>query len=148
MDIKGIYNLLKPKVQELGYSLCSLKRKKQNGQLILEVVIDRPSPINMDDIVKVSQALSDFLDETDPILEAYTLDVSSLGAEKPLDVNHLDDYKGQFVHIELDNRDFIEGDLIALSKTSVTLSHQNKTRLEVVTILKDSIESIRLAIKF
>lgn len=57
---------------------------KENGNNVLRVYIDSDTGITLDDCERVSQRVSDFLDEKDPIPYSYLLEVSSSGLDRPL----------------------------------------------------------------
>lgn len=152
MDIKFIESKLKEKINLLGYDFVSLTSKKDKGDLILSVVVDKVEPIDMNMIVSLSEQLSSYLDEIDNSNEPYMLDVSSLGAEKPLKVETLKDYVGRYVHVHVTNpikgENIFEGDLVGVSKDEITVAVRNKTRVNNIVILQSNIYKIRLAIKF
>lgn len=152
MELFELTNLIKEKVASLGYELISLNNRVEKGENILSIVVDRVAPIDMEAIVEVSRVLNDYLDEIDPINSAYTLDISSLGAEKPLKLEELNNYLNRYVHVHLINpiqgENIYEGDLIAVSEEQITLSYRIKTRIKNVDIIKTNISKIRLAIKF
>ena len=152
MDLNKIKNLLEKKIEELGFEPISVNRKVEKGDVFLSIVIDRVAPIDMDTIVKVSGDLSSYLDEIDDSEEKYFLDVSSLGAEKPLKVENLKDYVGRFIHVHVNNAinglNIFEGDLVEVNEDSITLTYREKTRVKTVVILLSNIYKIRLAIKF
>ena len=144
--------LVKEKVESLGYELVSLSTKVEKGEKILSIVVDRVAPIDMDAIVDLSHELNAFIDEINPIEDSYTLDISSLGAEKPLKIEQLDQYVNSYVHVHLVNpiqgENIYEGTLVGLSDESITLEYRVKTRIKTVDITKANISKIRLAIKF
>ncbi len=144
--------LLKDKLGELGYDLYSLNISYEKGDKILSIVVDRVEPIDMEAIVELSRSLNAFLDEIDPFDTPYTLDISSLGAEKPLNKDNLVPYINRFVHVHLTNpingENIYEGDLVSLDENQITLSYRVKTRTKTVDITKENISKIRLAIKF
>ena len=152
MNLNYLKPLLEKKINELGYSLEDLSSRKEKGEVILSIVVDRVEPIDMNAIVSISGEISSFLDEIDQSDEKYLLDVSSLGAEKPLKINELSSYVGRFVHVHVNNaiegNNIFEGDLIEVNKDSITLSYKVKTRVKTVVILLNNIYKIRLAIKF
>ena len=100
MDLEA---LLKEKVNSLGYDLVSVNQRIEKGDKILSIVVDRVEPIDMDAIVALSRVLNDYLDELSPIEDAYTLDISSLGAEKPLKLEQLPLYKVIYLSLFLPN---------------------------------------------
>ena len=152
MDINKIKLSLEKKVNELGFDLVSINRKIEKGDVLISVVVDRVEPIDMNTIVKLSQDLSTYIDEIDDSDEKYFLDISSLGAEKPLKIENLKDYVGRYVNVHVTNavegNNIFEGDLLEVTEDSLTLSYRIKTRVKTVVILLSNIYKIRLAIKF
>ena len=148
MDLNSLKQLISEKVNEEGYELYSLSFANET----LSLVVDRVEDIDMDAIVSLTNVLNAYLDEVNPFEKAYTLDVSSLGAEKPLSVEKLDAYVGKFVHVHLINpikgENIYEGDLVNVSDETITLTYRIKTRSMSVEINKENISKVRLAIKF
>ena len=152
MDLNYLKPLLEKKSQELGYELVELSSRKEKGDLILSLVVDRVEPIDMNAISEFSNAMSSYLDEIDTSDERYFLDISSLGAEKPLKVGELDKYVGRFVNVHVTNavegNNIFEGTMEEVNEDSITISYRIKTRVKKVVILQSNIYKIRLAIKF
>ena len=152
MDLELIKSIIEPRLNELGYELYSLKNRREGKDIILEVIVDRVSPINMDDILNVTNEINILLDEKDPIEEAYVLDISSLGAEKPLKVENLKDYIGSYIHLHMinpvDGYNIIEGELESVDENTLSLSYRVKTRVKHLSCELKNIYKIRLAIKF
>ncbi len=84
IDVESIRDKVNAVVEGLGYELAELSAPTVGGRLILRVFIHSPNGITLDDCSKVSNALSDLLDTEDLIHSRYTLEVSSLGLDKPL----------------------------------------------------------------
>ena len=152
MDLSSLQDKLQSKVNSLGYDLVSVSTRKEKGELVLSIVVDKVEPIDMNMIVELSGQLSSYLDEIDQSNESYLLDVSSLGAEKPLKIGSLKDYVGRYVNVHITNpingENIYEGDLKEVSDDSITISYRVKTRVKEVVILQSNIYKIRLAIKF
>ena len=149
-SLQQVELILKEKCRELGYEIVTFRFAAKASTL--EIVIDRDEPISMDDITSVSQVISELLDEHDFTEKAYTLDISSLGAEKPIAIDKLEKYVGKYVNLHLSNAykglNTIEGDLDSVDGDEVHISYKDKTRLIKVTINKKDIDKARLAIKF
>ena len=152
MNLEKIKPLLEEKLGNMGYELYSLTFSGSKGNKILTIVVDKVQPIDMNEIVKVSEELSSFLDEIDDSDEPYTLEVSSLGAEKPLKVEALHNYIDHYVEVRLINP--INGENIYLGfirkvdEDSINLEIRIKSRIKEINITKSNISKIRLAIKF
>ena len=144
--------IIKEKVNALGYELDSISTKVEKGDRYLTIVVDRVKPIGMDDIVNLTHELNAYLDENDPFDTPYILDISSLGAEKPLKVERLTDYVNSYVHVHLINpiegENIYEGTLVAVNDENIVIQIRIKTRTKNVDITKANISKIRLAIKF
>ena len=97
----------------------------------------------MDAITEISRYLNEVLDVIDPFENPYTLDISSLGAEKPLKIENLNSYLNNYVHVHMINpikgENIYEGTLIKVDNDSITLSYKNKTRVLTVDIEKSNI---------
>ena len=143
---------IRSKLQEIGYELISINSHIEKGEHLLSIVVDRVEPIDMEAIVEVSHVLNAYLDELNPFENSYTLDISSLGAEKPLNKDKLGDYVGRYIHVHLTNpingENIYEGTLVGQDEEKITLEYRVKTRTKVVDIQKSNISKIRLAIKF
>ena len=143
---------IRSKLQEIGYELISINSHIEKGEHLLSIVVDRVEPIDMEAIVEVSRVLNAYLDELNPFENSYTLDVSSLGAEKPLNKDKLSDYVNRYIHVHLVNpiagENIYEGTLVGQDEEKITLEYRVKTRTKVVDIQKSNISKIRLAIKF
>lgn len=152
MEKEKLEELLRNKLLEFGYELVSLTISYSKDDMLVSLVIDRVAPIDMEAISEVSMKVSEYFDEIDPFDRAYTLDISSLGAEKPLKIQDLSKYLSSYVHVHLINpiagENIYEGDLVDVKEDTITLSYRIKTRTKLVDIAKENISKIRLAIKF
>lgn len=73
-----------PVVEEAGCELWDVEYVREAGSWFLRIYIDKEGGVDILDCEKVSRALSDLLDEADPIEGSYTLEVGSAGAERAL----------------------------------------------------------------
>lgn len=151
-EIAKVVATLTEPLAGLGYTLVEAKFSREKEGLTLHLVVDRDDPISLDDIVKVSDLVNPLLDRADPISSPYTLDISSLGAEKPLAKERLPHYLGRYVNATLskgvEGHNCYEGTLEKADDVSITLACRDKARAKTVTIPLMSIAKIRLAIKF
>ena len=101
-QIHPLQTLLEPIVTKLGYELVRVLTIGQKNPT-LQIMIDRldGSNITVDDCATVSRAVSDILDEKDPIEGQYSLEVSSPGLDRPLTkLEHFQRYNGYEAKIE------------------------------------------------
>ena len=145
---RALVELLQPKINELGYDLYDLSFK--GGSLL--VVIDRKEPISLEEVVSVTEEVSAILDEADPIEGAYTLDLSSAGAEKKIALDKMGEYVGSYLSLHLShpyNRENdLQGTLIAISPETIDFEIAIKARKKTIVLNRADIERARLAIKF
>ena len=152
MAVKDVVSaLIEPQLKILGYDLANVSFRKEGANYILRVVIDKDGPVSMDDIVRAGDLISPLLDEADPIKSSYMLDVTSLGAEKPIKLERLERYLNERVNLSLreavDKKNALEGEIVNLTKEEVTIKVDSKKKGNV-TIRRDLIANARLAIKF
>ncbi|OLN29257.1 ribosome maturation factor RimP [Desulfosporosinus metallidurans] len=76
--------LVEPLVKEKGLELVNVEYIKEGAHWYLRLYIDKVGGVDMDDCSGVSHAVSEMLDEKNPIPQAYMLEVSSPGLERPL----------------------------------------------------------------
>lgn len=148
-----VERLAEPIVREAGVELVDVEYKKEGANWYLRVFIDKPEGIDIDDCSRVSEQLSDRLDEVDPIPNAYFLEVSSPGAERPLKKpSDFERAVGEFVHISLyeplNGKKSFEGILLEYSEESLTLSYNAKGVMKNVQIPTEKIAAARLAVEF
>ncbi|MCO7125960.1 ribosome maturation factor RimP [Sporolactobacillus shoreicorticis] len=146
-------DLISPILREMNLELVDIEYVKEGKNLFLRVFIDTPQGVDLDTCAVVSEKLSEVLDEKDPIKEAYFLEVSSPGAERPL--KKFGDFEkavGKDVRLTtyepIDGAKVFEGNLTEVNKDFVVLAIKNKTRVNHVTLPFDKIASSRLAIIF
>lgn len=145
--------LVSPIVDELGLELVDIEFKKEGKNWFLRVFIDSENGVDIEDCGTVSERLSEKLDELDPITQAYFLEVSSPGAERPLK-KEKDIYKavGKNVHVTtyepIDGEKAFEGKLIDFDGSDLKIEIKIKTRKKELTIPYTKVASARLAIIF
>ena len=98
-NLTTLRTLLEPSVEAMGYELLQIEFGGQDGQ-ILRLYIDAPGGIEVDDCASVSRQISVLLDVEDPFKNAYTLEVSSPGMDRPLvKPEHFRRFAGELVKI-------------------------------------------------
>lgn len=153
--IETVTELVTPILDERHFELYDVEFVKEGQSWYLRVYIDKPAGISIEDCVQVSDILSEKLDEIDPdpIPQAYFLEVSSPGAERPLKKQQ--DYEraiGKYVNVSLyqqiEGAKVFEGTLEKLTETELTLDYLDKTHHKQIIIPRNKIAKARLAIKF
>lgn len=79
-----VNDLLKEKINALGYDLYDVEYVKVGKDFFLRIYIDNEKGIDLNDCEKVSNEINSILDEADLIKDQYFLEVSSPGIERVL----------------------------------------------------------------
>ena len=149
---QSVKELISKPIMELGYTSVSVSYKRESGVNFLRVTVDKDDVVSLEDIIKVNDLISPLLDKADLINDEYMLDVTSLGAEKPIDVSRLEKYVGKYVNVHLTNpykgENILEGDLTSVTCDTVTIEFRVKTRVIKAEVPYKDIDNARLAIKF
>jgi ribosome maturation factor RimP len=131
--------------------LVDIEYKKEGADWYLRVFIDKQGGVDIDDCSRVSEQLSDQLDIVDPIPNAYFLEVSSPGAERPL--KKPADFSrviGEYVHVSLyeplEGQKAFEGVLRNYDESGALLEVRVKTRTKQVLVPLEKIAHARLAV--
>ena len=138
-----------PYLTEGGFQLVDVEYVKEGSNWFLRLYVDKDGGIDIDDCGRISEFVSAKLDELDPIPEAYFLEVSSPGAERPL--KKADDVAkavGKHVFVttyeQIDGVKEFEGKLEGFDGTTLTVA-VGKRKHEIPY---SKVASARLAIVF
>lgn len=138
-----------PYLEDNGFQLVDVEYVKEGSNRFLRIYVDKEGGIDIDDCGRISEFVSAKLDELDPIEEAYFLEVSSPGAERPL--KKAEDVKnavGKHVFVTtyepVDGAKEFEGKLEAFDGSAMTLVIGRRKH----AIPYDKVASARLAIVF
>ncbi|WP_174613315.1 ribosome maturation factor RimP [Virgibacillus ihumii] len=145
-------NFVQPILQEQNLELVDIEYVKEGKNWFLRVYIDKEGGVDIAECGSVSEQLSEKLDESDPIKEAYFLEVSSPGVERPLKTKaDFEKNTGNNVFLKLyapiDGEKEYEGTLEEFTNDFAVVSYMVKTRKKLVEIPFDKIAKARLAVK-
>ena len=141
---------VRPIVEGHGFSLWDVWFAKEGAKWYLRIFIDKPHGVSIDDCEAVSRALEAKLDEKDPIEQAYVLEVSSPGIDRPLkkDADFIR-FQGEIIDVKLykavDGQKQFQGKLLGLNDGVISLEEEDGTVREFVQ--KDTAD-VRLAVIF
>ena len=79
-----VAKLAAPAIEAAGCELWDVEYVREAGEWYLRLYLDKEGGVDIIDCEAVSRAVSDLLDEADPIEGSYTFEVSSAGAERAL----------------------------------------------------------------
>jgi len=140
-----------PFAESVGCIIDDVEFKKEGSEYVLRVIIDvaddKDGGVSIDQCESVSRALSDALDSSDPISQAYMLEVSSPGIDRPLKRDKdFSRFMGRDIDIGLfkavNGSKTISGKLIGYEDGVITID----TGKEEFKIEKEKTASVRLAV--
>ena len=148
--LKSVTNICESLAADLNYELVDVEYIKESGSYFLRIYVDKPGGINLDDCQTMSMAVSEKLDENDPFKEAYYLEVSSPGLDRPLKTDKdLKRNLGKDIEIKLyktsNERKSYEGKLENYNNSEIIILDEMNNKIEIP---KELISIIKLAIKF
>ena len=123
-----IVAIVEPSLEAMGYELVRVMLSS-GDRLVLQVMIDRADGeiVTIDDCTETSRAISALLDVEDPISDAYELEVSSPGIDRPLtrpkDFERFAGFQARVeVKAAVDGRKRFRGRLLGVDGDSVRLA--------------------------
>lgn len=101
--LKKVERTIAPMAETMGYDIVRILMVGSGADQTLQIMAERPDgTMLIDDCSRLSQAISALLDVEDLIPDAYVLEVSSPGIDRPLTrLKDFDNYKDNEARIEL-----------------------------------------------
>lgn len=150
--LEAVETLLQPILTEEKLNLFDLEFVRERNDNFLRIYIDKPGGVDLDECSIVSERLSEKLDEqADLIKGAYYLEVSSPGAERPLEtkqalIDHIGENVFVSLYVHIDGEKQYEGTLLQVENDLVTIEYRFKHTKKQVEIPYDKIAKARLAV--
>jgi ribosome maturation factor RimP len=119
--------IITPVIEDMGFELVRV-RLMSGKTTTLQIMADKPEGgIEVDDLGHINQAIGALLDVEDPILDEYTLEVSSPGIDRPLtrlkDFEAFEGYEAKIETTELiDGRRRFKGELAGVEDDEVLIN--------------------------
>ena len=141
-------DLITPILDDLGLELVDLEYKREGRDLFLRIFIDKTGGVNLDDCAGLSREVSALLEVENLITDAYRLEVSSPGMDRPLKrPADFERFIGERVKIKskesIDpdsrghNRKTFVGELLGLKEGRVSIRQLDKQGGEIEILLTD-----------
>ncbi|MCB1339889.1 MAG: ribosome maturation factor RimP [Pseudooceanicola sp.] len=124
---RRLAEIVTPVIEDMGFELVRI-RLMSGKSTTLQIMADKAGGgIEVDDCAQISIAVGAVLDVEDPILDEYTLEVSSPGIDRPLTrLKDFDDYEGYEAKIEtselIDGRRRFKGVLAGIEGDEVLIN--------------------------
>ncbi len=141
--------IITPVIEDLGFELVRLRL--QGGRTAtLQIMADRPEGgINVDDCAVISTAVSAALDVEDPLEDAYHLEVSSPGIDRPLTrLKDFATFEGYDARLEtaqaIDGRKRFKGILAGVEGDEVLLNIEEGGEVQTIGLGFDLLSDAKL----
>ena len=128
---KKISAIISPTIETLGYELVRISLVPGETST-LQIMADRKSgEIDVEDCSIISRDISVLLDVEDPINDAYILEVSSPGIDRPLTrLKDFSNWQGYEVKLEtyelINGQRRFKGEIYNIEKDNITLANNGK----------------------
>jgi ribosome maturation factor RimP len=141
-DLNKLAALIEPEANALGFDLVRVawfdKGGEGSDEPTLQIMAERPDTrqLVIDDCAALSHRISDLFDELDPIEEAYRLEVSSPGIDRPLTrIKDFADWAGHEAKIEVsepisDQKRF-RGNLVGVAREDISITDRTGATHEI-----------------
>lgn len=148
-----VASVVAPVIEDMGFRLVRARMIDHNG-LTMQIMAERPDgTMSVDDCEQISKALSPVLDVEDPVAQAYNLELSSPGIDRPLvRRSDFEIWSGHVAKIEtaylLDGRKRFRGPIVKLEGDGVLIRRDNAAKGEEkeVTIPFEAISAANLVL--
>ena len=148
---RRLAEIITPVIEDLGFELVRLRL--QGGKTAtLQIMADRPEGgINVDDCGDISVAVSAALDVEDPVEDAYHLEVSSPGIDRPLTrMKDFEAFEGYEARLEtnqpIDGRKRFKGILAGTEGDEVLLNITEGGEVQTIGLNFDWLSDAKLVL--
>ena len=147
--IKQVTVIAEKAVKNTDLRIFDIEYVKESGINILRIYIDKDTGVDLEDCTIVSNLISDELDRDDPIDEAYNLEVSSPGIDRPFKSD--EDYQKNLnglvevkLYKKLNDSKMYVGKLKSFNSEVIELEDNG----EIIRIARSNITKINKGIEF
>ncbi len=129
---RRLAEIITPVIEDMGFELVRVRLMSAKSTT-LQVMADKPDGgIEVDDCARISTAIGTVLDVEDPILDEYSLEVSSPGIDRPLTrLKDFEAFEGYEAKIEtsdlIDGRRRFKGELAGVEGDEVLINVEEGT---------------------
>ncbi|UYV37437.1 ribosome maturation factor RimP [Rhodobacteraceae bacterium D3-12] len=143
--------IITPVIEDMGFELVRV-RVMGGENKTLQIMAERPDGgIEVDECAQISNAVSAVLDVEDPLADAYTLEVSSPGIDRPLTrLKDFDGFEGYDAKLEtaelIDGRKRFKGVLAGVEGNEVLINIEQGGETVTVGLQYDWLAEAKLVL--
>lgn len=148
---RRLAGIVRPVIESMGYELVRL-RLMAGKTRTLQIMADRPEGgIEVSDCAEISTTLSAVLDVEDPLEDAYVLEVSSPGIDRPLTrLKDFDAWEGHEAKLEtgemIDGRRRFKGTLMGIEGDEVLVEIEDQGKPVTIGLRFDWLSDAKLVL--
>lgn len=145
----SIADLIRPVVEEAGFFLEDVFTSNPGNHRIVTCMVDGIKPLSLDEVTVISKEISAVLDESPLLTEAFTLEVTSPGIERPLTLpRHWTKNLTRIIRVTLKDETEVVGRLTEFDDTRAILIENIKGRMKTHEVLFVEIKKAHVEIEF
>jgi ribosome maturation factor RimP len=145
----SIADAIRPAVESAGFFLEDVFTSNPGNHRIVTCMIDGVSPLSLDEVTVVSREISAILDESPFLTEAFTLEVTSPGIERPLTLpRHWTKNLTRIVKVTLNDDTEVSGRLTEFDEVRAILVENIKGRMKTHEVAFADIKRANIEIEF
>jgi len=144
-----IADAIRPAVENAGFFLEDVFTSNPGNHRIVTCMIDGVAPLSLDEVTVVSREISVILDESPLLTEAFTLEVTSPGIERPLTLpRHWTKNLTRIVKATLNDDTEVSGRLTEFDDVRAILIENIKGRMKTHEVAFADIKRANVEIEF
>lgn len=145
----AVEEMIEGALAESGMEIVDIEFRKENGQWVLRIYIDREDGVDLDVCQRASGIIGGIMDEKDPIASPYMLEVSSPGLDRIIKKDKdFVRFSGHKVKVkakeQVNGQKNIVGILQGIEGDDIVLDVEKK----VARIPRDKVSQVRLVVDF
>ena len=141
--------LLTPVVESAGFYLEEVLMANPGNHRILTCVVDGHTPLNLDEVTVLSRLISEFLDESTIISDAFTLEVTSPGVDRLLTKRrHWEKNVSRLISMVMNDGTLLTARLTELRADDATFVENIKGRMKTHTVVLSDVERAQVQVEF
>ena len=145
----SLVELLRPAVENAGFFLEQVLVSNPGNHRIVTCIVDGPKPLNLDEVTVVSRLISELLDESTVIDDAFTLEVTSPGVDRPLtERHHWEKNVTRIISMVMNDGATLTGRLTELRADDATFVENIKGRMKTHIIVLADIKKANVEVEF
>lgn len=145
----ALTELLTPAIEDAGFFLEQVQISSPGNHRVVTCVVDGPKPLNLDEVTVVSRLISELLDETALIDDAFTLEVTSPGVDRPLTLRrHWEKNVSRIISMVMNDGSALTARLTELRDNDGTFIENIKGRMKSHVIEIANIKRAHVEVEF